>query len=156
MKTMRVASTMIELVAFGILLCFCVFFIVFYDQLPDNIPARTGLKTLGMESKTEFLLVFWVALALYGILFILKRFPRLMAYPVQTNADNIEIQAVLAKLMLGILTLVAMAMFFLILCDMYSFSVRLQTIVNPNWIVGLAAAMPATLVLYILLARKFK
>lgn len=153
---MRIASTVIELIAFAVLLCFCVFFIVFYDRMPEDIPSRIAGGALGIGSKTEFLLVFWVAFILYGILFVLKRFPRLMAYPVKTNAGNIEIQAVLGKLMLGILTLFAITMFFFILCDMFSFSVRLQTIINPMWIVGLAAAMPATLIIYIILARKFK
>ena len=79
-----------------------------------------------------------------------------MAYPVKTNADNIEIQAVLGKMMLGILTLLAIMMFFFILCDMYSFAVRLQTIIDPKWIIGLAVGLPVTLVIYLVLARRFK
>jgi len=156
-KKVRVVSTVIEMIAFGVFIMFSVLFINFYSILPDKIPVRTGIEQLlGMGGKVEFVIIFWIAFLMYGILFVLKRFPKLMAYPVKTHAYNIETQVNLAKLMLSLLTLFSASLFLCILYDMYSFASYLKAAMPEAVIFGLAGAMPLTLIAYILIARKFK
>ena len=157
MKKIRVVSTVIEVISFGVFIMLSVLFINFYSIFPNKIPVRAGIiQLLGIDGKQEFLVLFWIAFLIYGILFVLKRFPRLMAYPVKTHAYNIEVQVNLSKLMLSLLTLFSMSLFLCIFYDMYFFATYLRSVMPSALIIGLAAAMPVTLLIYIVVARRFK
>jgi cytochrome c biogenesis factor len=106
-----------EVIAFLLLLALIVFFARAYSELPNTVSFVSNVSNLYfVENKTVFFVVVWLGFASYGALFILKRFPRMIPFPVKINAENIDIQINLARFTLSLLTVFTSALF---LCGMY-------------------------------------
>lgn len=101
---MRYAVGAIEIVAFLAMLAQTVLFARQYAALP---PA--GEAERFFASQEAFLALFLLGMAVYGMLFVLKRFPRIMKYPVPITPKNVVMQASLSRLMLSANTLLAAA-----------------------------------------------
>lgn len=69
---------------------------------------------LSADSQTQYIggyaytVMFWLGFAVYGLFAVLKRFPRLINYPVTITAKNVAAQARLMRLMLSTSTLLSM------------------------------------------------
>ena len=74
---------MMEVFSFFVLITVIVFFAISYTTLPERIPmAFSGSGEPVEGGKIYFLITFWLGFCSYGLLFMLKRFPRLRSYPV--------------------------------------------------------------------------
>jgi len=120
MGKLRFWTGLIEAISFFTLVAMIVFFVIAYTTLPEKVALAFDGDTSAVEGgRIYFLVIFWLGMAAYSLLFILKRFPRLMSYPVRITPENVDIQARLARLMLSILTLFCMLIILLVLLDLY-------------------------------------
>ena len=97
-----------EILSFLMLILTIVFFARSYEALPVRLPRGDAEALLG--ARISICLLFSVGFVVYGLLFALKRFPRLMSYPVRITPENMDYQARIGKLMLSILTFCCMSM----------------------------------------------
>lgn len=72
------------------------------------IYAASGSADTQYMGGYAYTVAFWLGFLVYGLFFVLKRFPRLISYPVTITAKNVTVQARLSRLMLSILTLMSM------------------------------------------------
>lgn len=146
----------IEILAFILLITMIVFFLISYSTLPERIPHGTAPDgEVFYGGKERFLICFWLGVGAYGLLFLLKRFPRLMSYPVKITPENVDFQAKLGRLMLSITTLLFMAIFTLVIYDLYQSAAYMQA----GNIVLIAVLFGAVLLnggIYWTIARKHK
>lgn len=142
MKKVRYATGFFEILAFFLFLIIVVLFAIGYERLSQAEPERD-----------HFIIVFWASAVMYGMLFLLKRFPRIMIYPVSIVSENIEFQALLGRLMLSIFTMAAMAVFLMIMLMLSAASFEFEM---PSLIVGIVAAislMVADMLCWIVIAK---
>ena len=148
---------MMEVFSFFVLITVIVFFVISYTTLPERIPmAFIGSGEPVEGGKIYFLITFWLGFCSYGLLFILKRFPRLMSYPVKITPENVDLQARLAKLMLSILTLFCMLIILVVLYDLYARATSSAARGSVIPVVVLFAGIFLDVGIYILIAKKNK
>ncbi len=94
---------------------------------PPHLYADGGglVATYGM--RPVLLLLFLVACAVIAVLFLVSRFPRLYRYPVRITAKNVEIQYLLAKIMLGMAQLICAVYFCILILLVYQMQIGLFT-----------------------------
>lgn len=150
MKKVRFWTGFFEILSFLVLISMIVFFALSYEALPAHLPRGDGEALLG--ARISICLLFAVGFAVYGLLFALKRFPRLMSYPVRITPENMDYQARIGKLMLSILTFCCMSMIFTILYDIYHGAIRQAD--GHIWLLaGLLGASVADVAIYTAIAK---
>lgn len=154
MGKIKIAISVMEALAVGLFIAVIVLYAQADMLLPDRIPqaAEQG-EVVAWSDKTMFTVVFLLAFLVYGVLFVLKRFPRFMAFPVKLSAQNIHKQASIARLMLAVVTLLAMAAFALLLYSMYEVAVNPMTAVMRPAILVLLGSIVLAVAGYIVVAR---
>ena len=100
------------------------------------------------------LLLFLAACALIALLFLLSRFPRLYRYPVKITAGNVEVQYLLAKIMLGVAQLVCAVYFSLLMLFVYRMQIRLESPLFACLTAAAGAAVGVDYLVYLAAARK--
>lgn len=153
MRTVRFWTAVCEIASFFLLVCLLVFFALSHQEVAFQISegAQKEKSVLGVQ--TSLCLIFALGILVYGLLFLLKRFPRFMSYPVPITPENMDFQARLAKLMLSVLTLCSMGIFVTILYDTYKNAGREQEIGHIGIILGLLAGAILDVALYLAMAR---
>ena len=147
----------IEVISFLLLLWQIALFSKIYNILPDNVPIEILHRSIMVpDAKTLFLVLFLVGMVIYGLLFLLKRFPRLVQYPVKITPGNIDRQSKLYRLAMSILTFLAMAMVDILMYNLYLNVSAGETRRNTFMIGVIIVLMVADLLVYLWLARKNK
>ena len=150
MKKVRFWTVFFEILSFLMLILTIVFFARSYEALPVRLPRGDAEALLG--ARISICLLFSVGFVVYGLLFALKRFPRLMSYPVRITPENMDYQARIGKLMLSILTFCCMSMIFTILYDIYQGAV--QQAAGHIWLLsGLLGISVADVAVYTAIAK---
>lgn len=151
---LRVATGAMEVASFVLFLIMVVLFAKFYTALPDTIEFTDASgNMLSVEVKTIFLVAFWLGFATYGALFLLKRFPRMMPYPVKLNAANIEFQAKFARFALSVLTLLSSVFFIIVIYYIYRNIMAPEEDITTYAVIAVFVLIVACVVGYVLLAR---
>ncbi len=144
MKAIRFISGALEIIGFVTVVLLCVVFAISNDTAESATNSQQSL----------LLTVFYMlGMLVYGVLFILKRFPRFMVYPVKLEPSNIGIIIPLSKLMLVILKVCFNILFIAIVYSIYagqSSDFGLPSIL----ILLMALAIPADIIIYLLIARR--
>ncbi len=157
MDKLRFWTGFIEVLSFILLVCTIIFFVQAYTALPERIAFAFGGDTSSVENGRFYLMfIFWLGMLCYGLLFVLKRFPRLMSYPVKITPDNVDIQARLAKLMMSVMTLFCMAIIVLILYDLYMNAVNVPVPGSMIFIGCLFGGILADVAVYFYIAKRKK
>ncbi len=135
--------------------------VVFARGAGPGAPPQLGVTgsggfvtTYGMG--TTLLALFLIAGSIIGALFLLARFQRLYRYPVQITAQNVEIQYILAKILLSSLQLICALYFILLIVKVHNMTI---TMASPGFkllTLFCAIAAGALYGVYLLLARKYK
>lgn len=145
----------IEVVSFLLLIFQIALFSKIYDAVAENAPIAILRRSIEIgDAKTLFLILFLVGMVIYGLLFLLKRFPRLVQYPVKITPGNIDRQSKLYRLAMSILTFLAMSMVNLLMYNLYLNVSTGETRRNTFMIGVIVALMLVDMGVYILLARK--
>ena len=141
-----------EIISFFLLVVIIVFFALSYENLPALSQGPAG-KGDARGAKVSICLLFVMGFVIYGLLFALKRFPRLMSYPVPITPQNLDYQARIGKLMLSILTFCSMGMILVILYDLYQSAVG-QADGHVGIVLGLLAVCVIDVAAYTVIAKK--
>jgi len=152
----KIVTTLADALSTLLLLAIVVFCAKAYSVLGAQKAASVLLAQSARRIRLYLFAAFWMAMTCYGLLFLLKRFPRLMYYPVTITPKNMGTQARLAKLMLSVLTLFAMAIALLIHFDLYTSAVDRRLFDPAPLIICLFAGILLDLVIYLILAHKRK
>ena len=142
----------IEILAFALLLLLIVMFARFYAELPDAAGEQGALRT----DHTYFAIVFWLGVITYSVLFVLKRFPRLISFPVRITPENVDFQARAAKTMLSITTLFSMCVFDIALFDLYRGALSRQAPMHTLPIAVCFVCILVNIIVYFIVARARK
>ena len=148
----------IEIISFVIFLAIMTVFVQAYERLPRVFPDTVASSVFSkLGGKNVFIYVFILAASIYGLLFIIKRFPRLPSYPVRITPKNVEFEMKLARLTLSIITMLAMMAMLIIMVGLYivaSKQLIYFDIQTPIFIIiGLLVVVVSV---YFILAFKFK
>ena len=114
---------------------------------------------IDISSRSTLTLIFVFGILIFGILFVLKRFPRFYPFPVKVNTKNMMFQAWLAQLFLTIISIIVLAIFTVMLYKEYTniLITDIQVIEIPDYIpIGLIASCLITIVIYIIIAIRHK
>lgn len=106
----------LEILAFGGLLCFLGFMIYHYANLPDTIPTHFNSegKPDSYSKKATVWLFPAIAVVIYSILSLISRIPEKLNYPVKITQANARIQYILGLRMIRYLKLAMILMLFYI------------------------------------------
>lgn len=156
-RRLRNIRVVIEALSFlGVALLVVVFAVTARAAPGAEISGQIGgiIGKLGMR---------WVLFLLFigggliaGALFLFSRYPRLHKYPVKINAGNVEIQYHILKLALCIAQLVTVAITCYLMLAVYHTSISLLSFKFGALIGGAVLCYIAIVVVYILVARRFK
>jgi hypothetical protein len=156
-SVLRVSKTVLELLSLiAIAALFTLFALIF-----NNYPADKSYFIMAfgrgftIEKITLFVL-FAVCAGTNAVLFVISRYPSLYRYPYKITADNIEIQYHLAKNMLSVIQILVSAFFAFLFIQMYYNGVRNTSVLNWDLLFVFLGLTAATIVVYFLLAHKFK
>ncbi len=103
LKILRSVRTILDIAALLALILMLVVFALSAGILPPPLPEQLGGDSVFLKYGVRMLMlgIFFVGCGIIGLLFLLARFPRLYKYPVEITPRNIELQYVIAKLMLS-------------------------------------------------------
>ncbi len=121
--------------------------------------AQTGgdgglVETYGM--RMVLLLLFAAGGGLIGLLFLGARFPKLYKYPVRITAQNVEVQYLLAKIMLNALEIVCALYFIILMVGVHNRTIALESIEFLQLSFGAGGIAGAVFLLYLAAARKYR
>jgi len=150
-KFLSPIRSLLEILSFILLAANALLFALAHYNLPETSYLFQGVE---FPDKLQFTLVFWIAFLVYGALFVLKRFPHLMVYPVKLTAANINFQTQWGRLMLAALTLPAMAALLIIMVDFYRSFTMPGVAVHLLAVILLLASMPILFLIYYIVAKK--
>ena len=112
-----------------------------------------------ISGRTELTLIFIAGVLVFGILFLLQRFPRFFPFPVKIRPANMAYQAEIAKLFLTVMSVLVTGVF---ICALYG---RYRSLLYdpqeaaylPMYVpLGLCGLCIASTILYIISARKHR
>ncbi len=103
LKILRSMRTILDIAALLALILMLVVFALAAGILPPPSPDQLGGDSVFLKYGVRMLLlgIFFAGCGIIGLLFLMARFPRLYKYPVEITPKNIELQYVIAKLMLS-------------------------------------------------------
>lgn len=157
MQKFRFATGLFEILSFVTLVVMIVLFALFYTELPVYVfRAFNGDVSSVEPTRGYFILTFVLGMAAYSLLFVLKRFPRLMSYPVVITPENVDIQSRLTRLMLSILTFFAMVIMVLVMIDIFLNAINSSFPSLMGYIVYPFGGIVVNLIAYIIIARRNK
>ena len=146
MKQFRTITYSIGILAFLVFLFMQTLFALGYQNV----------LRLGLDG-TPLLLIYLGGTCIYGISFLLKRFPRFMLYPVKVTPENMLFQATLAKLVLALLEFFSMVLFFCLQYGCYQkLTAQESAMIIRVFIFLLTGCIVLTLGIYLLIARRAK
>jgi hypothetical protein len=99
------------------------------------------------------LLLFLAGCAVIGALFLLSCFPRFYRYPVEITARNVEVQYLLAKIMLGMAQFLCAVYFCILLLLVYRMRIEMDSFNFWRLTAFFAIALVADVLVYIAAAR---
>ncbi len=144
MKAIRYISGSLEIMGFFTVVLLSVVFAISHDRLDEATNAIQGYNIVST-------MCYMLGIIIYGVLFILKRFPRFMVYPVKLDPANISVQIALSKLMLVILKVCFNVLFISVLLSLYSGQ---QSSAADILIALMAIAIPGDIIIYMVIARR--
>lgn len=148
MRHISVLTKCINMLSAMMIMALCVLYVRCYHSSNIRISGRYALTIIFVAGATVF-----------GLLFILKRFPRFFPFPVKITPKNMAFQAALSGLFLAAMSLFMTLVF---ICALYS---RYRELLySPEEAVFLPAYIPAAacalciicMAIYIIFARKHK
>lgn len=105
--------------------------VVVYAQTAGILPSPDIGEGQGIVSRygmgTVLTGLFLAAGAIIGVLMMISRFPKLYKYPVQINAGNVELQYIIAKVMLSAIQLVCAVYFCTLIVNVYQMRITLDS-----------------------------
>lgn len=112
--------------------------------------AKTGLEFLSVNGFDYALtLLFLISCVVLGGIGILSRFPKLYVYPVEIRAKNIEIQFLMAKLMLSVMQIIGSAFFIALMVTAYRRAINMSYVPYSRlWAYALTAWVAAYLIYF--------
>ncbi|MBQ9941899.1 MAG: hypothetical protein IJP03_02705 [Christensenellaceae bacterium] len=157
MNQMKRWTGIIEALSFFSFLCVAMFFATTHAALPGRIAQGfLGKMDFARDAGTYMLVAFWLGVLCYSLLFLLKRFPRLMSYPVRLTPENMDFQARWSRLMLSIITLLCMCIVLFVIIELYLCAVNAKTSSSFLPVALLFGGIVASVVIYLVIARKHK
>lgn len=103
LKILRSVRTILDIASLLALILMLVVFALAAGILPAPTPEQLGGDSVFLKYGVRMMLlgIFFVGCGIIGLLFLMARFPRLYRYPVEITPKNIELQYIIAKLMLS-------------------------------------------------------
>lgn len=100
--------------------------------------------------------LFAIGEGLMAVLIMISRFPKLYRSPVTLNANNIEVQYILSKIMLSSMQVVCAVYFSALMISVYRMQIQLESwsFISITIIAGLSAAV--IFLLYLAAAKRYK
>lgn len=120
--------------------------------IPYDADGVVGTYGLG----TVLTALFAVGAAIMGFLIMLSRFPKLYRSPVELNSKNIEIQYILAKIMLSALQIVCALYFSYLMVKVYNMQIQLESAAFRNLSAGALVLCGAIYAFYLAAAAHYK
>lgn len=157
-KALRYIRRLLELLS----LTGAITLVALYAQTAALLPkpfvpynAEPGLVSeFGMGSILTAL--FALGIGIMGLLIMLSRFPKLYRAPVPLNANNIEIQYVLSKIMLSSLQIICAMYFSILIIQVYKMEIQIDSSNFKNLTVSALIVCVAIYLSYLYAARKQK
>jgi len=156
MKTIKRLTTVLNSLGLVMLIGLFAVFGVAHTVLPERAPSViVGNTVTEWSDNTLLMIVFWAGIVIYGVLYIMKRFPRLMLYPVKTTPENVVYQAELGKLFLAALSFFAMVLFVILEFKIF-ISAYGKTVWGNGDVYIAVGCIAASVAVYLIMAIKHK
>ncbi|GAE26688.1 hypothetical protein JCM9140_2775 [Halalkalibacter wakoensis JCM 9140] len=91
----------------------CIFLVVMWDTLPDQVPAHFGItgEVNRFGSKWELVVLLIVGVALYLLMHVLEKYPHLHNYPIEITESNAEAAYRISRSLIGFVKNVILILF---------------------------------------------
>ena len=157
LSVLRVSKSMLELFSLIAMAAVFVLFALIFKNYPANTTNAIMLFGRGFTmAKITLFVLLLICAGINASLFVVSRFPSLYKYPFKINADNIEIQYHLAKIVLSVVQILVSVLFWILFLKMYSSALHETSLFPLNIILSFCILIAATVGVYFLLAFRYK